>query len=331
METIIAATEPESERLRTIDRAVTLLSQGEVVALPTETVYGLAADATRPEAVAKIFEAKERPLFDPLIVHLPDRSWLGRIARQDDVFVLVEDLTQAFWPGPLTLVLPRWSLVPDIVTAGLDTVAIRMSAHPIFQEVVRGFGKPLAAPSANRFGRISPTAADHVMAELSGRIPLIVDGGPATHGIESTIVRVEAEKLTILRTGPITREELEVFAPARIATAGPKPDAPGQLKSHYAPNTPLFIRDAGTKLPAAARIGYLAFRELPSGALAAGETLSLTGDLREAATTFFAKLRRLDESGVELIVAEPVPETGLGVAIMDRLRKGATKHPGNFA
>jgi len=323
METIVGATEPEAERLGTIDRAVHLLGAGEVVALPTETVYGLAADATRPDAVAKIFEAKERPLFDPLIVHLPDRSWLGRIARQDEVFVLVEDLIQAFWPGPLTLVLPRWSIVPDIVTAGLETVAVRMSAHPVFQEVLRRFGKPLAAPSANRFGRISPTAAEHVVAELGGRIPLVVDGGPCFHGLESTIVRVEADALTILRAGPIAREELEAFAPVKLAVAGAMPDAPGQLNSHYAPRTPPILREPGKPLPASRRVGYLAFQDLPSGGVAAGETLSRGGDLREAATTLFAKLRRLDESGVELIVAEPVPEKGLGVAIMDRLRKAA--------
>jgi L-threonylcarbamoyladenylate synthase len=133
--------------------------------------------------VTKIFEAKERPFFDPLIVHLPEQSWLGRIAQQDDVFVLVEDLTQAFWPGPLTLILPRWSIVPDIVTSGLETVAVRMSAHPVFREVVRAFGRPVAAPSANRFGRISPTSADDVLKELGGRIPLIVDGGATTHGL----------------------------------------------------------------------------------------------------------------------------------------------------
>ena len=307
-----------------VDRAVELLRAGEVVALPTETVYGLAADATRPEAVVKIFEAKERPFFDPLIVHLPDHSWLGRVAAHDDVMVLVDELTAAFWPGPLTLVLPRWSLVPDIVTSGLETVAVRMSAHPVFREICRAFGKPLAAPSANRFGRISPTCADDVVKELSGRIPLVVDGGATEHGIESTIVRVEPEKLTILRAGPITREELETFAPVEIASAGDKPDAPGQLKSHYAPRTPLTLETRNPKPET--RTGLLAFRAAPpSPGFAAIETLSPAGDLREAAATLFAKLRRLDEAGLDLIIAEPVPETGLGVAIMDRLRKAAAR------
>lgn len=340
MDTHVASTNSPAELARAVDHAVELLRAGEVVALPTETVYGLAADATRPEAVVKIFEAKERPFFDPLIVHLPDQSWLGRVAQHDDVMILVEELTQAFWPGPLTLVLPRWDIVPDIVTSGLDTVAVRMSAHPVFREISRAFGKPLAAPSANRFGRISPTCADHVVKELGGRIPLVVDGGATEHGIESTIVRVEPEKLTILRAGPITREELETFAPVEVAAAGDKPDAPGQLKSHYAPCTRLVILEPGLHVRYAAdNTGLLAFHKQPipdrlketiaKGELAPEpahiEDLSPTGDLREAAATLFAKLRRLDEAGLDLILAEPVPETGLGIAIMDRLRKAAAR------
>ncbi|MEQ1860434.1 MAG: L-threonylcarbamoyladenylate synthase [Chthoniobacteraceae bacterium] len=320
METIVA---PAGD----IARAVELLRAGEVVALPTETVYGLAADATRADAVVKIFEAKERPLFDPLIVHLPDASWLGRVARHDDVMVLVEDLTQAFWPGPLTLVLPRWDAVPDIVTSGLDTIAVRMSAHPVFREICRAFGKPLAAPSANRFGRISPTCAGDVVKELGGRIPLVVDGGPTEHGLESTIVRVEPDKLTILRAGPITREELETFAHVSHETHGSheSPQAPGQLASHYAPRTPLTLETRNPKPET--RTALLAFRAAPknSADFAAIEILSPTGDLREAAATLFAKLRRLDEAGLDLIVAESVPEHGLGVAIMDRLRKAAAR------
>ncbi len=337
METRVAATSTPAELALAVDRAVELLRAGEVVALPTETVYGLAADATRPEAVVKIFEAKERPLFDPLIVHLPDQSWLGRIARHDDVMVLVEELTAAFWPGPLTLVLPRWSLVPDIVTSGLETVAVRMSAHPVFREVCRAFGKPLAAPSANRFGRISPTCAADVVKELGGRIPLVVDGGPTEHGVESTIVRVEPLLLTILRAGPVTREDLETFALSVSDSSSPlsSPQAPGQLKSHYAPRTPLILatpRTAAALALAAGKTlapstGVLAFRAAPKDAspFAAIEILSPTGDLREAAATLFAKLRRLDEAGLDLIIAEPVPETGLGVAIMDRLRKAAAR------
>lgn len=330
MDTAVLGTGTPSELSLTVDRAVQLLRDGQVVALPTETVYGLAADATREDAVLKIFEAKERPFFDPLIVHLPDRDWLGRIARQDDVFILVEELAQAFWPGPLTMVLPRWALVPDLVTSGLDTVAVRMSAHPVFHEVVRAFGKPLAAPSANRFGRISPTSADHVVKELGGRIPLVVDGGPTEHGLESTIIRVEPECLTILRAGPITAQELEVFAEVNVVTAqsANAPEAPGQLKSHYAPRTPLRFIENHTAAPEQPRkkLGLLAFKT-PAANLAEQfeqvEVLSPSGDLREVAASLFAKLRRLDEAGLDLIVAEPVPEQGLGVAVMDRLRKAA--------
>jgi tRNA threonylcarbamoyl adenosine modification protein (Sua5/YciO/YrdC/YwlC family) len=181
-----------------------------VVALPTETVYGLAADALRPEAVVKIFEAKERPRFDPLIVHLPDIDWLERVANvPTEGKEIIARLTEAFWPGPLTIVLPKSELVPDIVTAGLETVAVRISAHPVFREIISAFGKPLAAPSANRFGRISPTTAEHVLDELAGRIPLIVDGGQTTHGIESTVVTLCDVQIEILRPGPVTPEDLQ--------------------------------------------------------------------------------------------------------------------------
>ncbi len=192
-----------------IAEAVNLLRNGEVVALPTETVYGLAADALNAAAVAKIFEAKERPRFDPLIVHLPDREWLERIADlQAQDGKLISRLADAFWPGPFTIVLPKRENVPEIVTAGLGTVAVRISAHPVFAAVVRAFGAPLAAPSANRFGRVSPTTAHHVLDELDGRIPLIVDAGPTTHGIESTIVALRHGKIEILRRGPVTGEQL---------------------------------------------------------------------------------------------------------------------------
>ncbi len=318
-----------------IARAVELLTAGEPVALPTETVYGLAADATRADAAVKIFEAKQRPFFDPLIVHLPDLDWLERIARADSP--LVGKLIENFWPGPLTLILPRRDIVPDIVTSGLATVAVRMSAHPVFRAVATAFGKPLAAPSANPFGRISPTTAQHVRDGLDGRIPLIVDGGPCAVGIESTIVAVEGERLRILRAGPITAEELAPFGEVEFASAGVTPDAPGQMKSHYAPRTPLRLAEHRTSPSASSgplgniehrtsKVGLLAFT-MPenTGGLDAVEILSRTGDLREAAATLFAKLRRLDDAGLDLILAEPVPEHGLGIAIMDRLRKAAAR------
>jgi L-threonylcarbamoyladenylate synthase len=306
-------------------RAVELLRSGDPVALPTETVYGLAADATNPSAVAKIFEAKERPFFDPLIVHLPRLDWLPRVASE--VPELARRLIAAFWPGPFTIVLPRTAIIPDLVASGLDTVALRMSAHPVFHEICAAFGGPLAAPSANRFGRISPTSAGDVVKELGGRIPLVVDGGPTAHGVESTIVVVGENEIRVLRDGPVTREQLAEFAPVVSAKSGVKPDAPGQLESHYAPRTRMRIADCRLQIAdcdAAKRIGVLAWQPVTEpDRFAHIERLSISQDLREAAANLFAAMRRLDEAGLDLILAEPVPEHGLGVAIMDRLRKAA--------
>ena len=285
------------------------------MALPTETVYGLAADASLPDACARIFEAKERPLSDPLIVHLPSIDWLSRIAVPSP---LALTLAETFWPGPLTIVLPRQASIPDIVTAGQDTVAVRMSAHPVFQEVVQTFGKPLAAPSANRFGRISPTCAAHVMSELEGRIALILDGGPCTHGIESTIVHVLEDRLQVLRPGPITEAELRAFAPVFQGPAGVA--APGGLKSHYAPRTKLVIEQK--PMPRGPRDGLLSWLHSGEG-FSQTEFLSRSNDLREAAANLYSAMRRLDEAGIDLIIAESLPESGIGAAIMERLRKAA--------
>lgn len=300
-----------------IAEAVSLLSAGELVALPTETVYGLAADALSPVACAKIFEAKDRPLSDPLIVHLPDNAWLTRIATPTPLALALAD---AFWPGPLTLVLSRTTLVPDIVTDGGGTVAVRRSAHPVFQEIVEALGRPLAAPSANRFGRISPTSADHVLAELDGRIPLVVDAGPCTHGIESTIVEVLADRLRILRQGPVTADDLKAFAP--LDDTHGTTAVPGGMKSHYAPRTPLVIQE--NPRPASEKHGLLAWRSAGEG-FAHVECLSAGGDLREAAAALYGAMRRLDAAGLELITAEPIPESGIGAAIMDRLRKASAR------
>ncbi len=298
-----------------IPEAVSLLGEGLPVALPTETVYGLAADALSPQACARIFEAKERPLSDPLIVHLPSIDWLSRVALPSP---LALKLAETFWPGPLTLVLPRQPSIPDIVTAGQDTVAIRMSAHRIFQEVVQTFGKPLAAPSANRFGRISPTCAAHVMSELEGRIGLILDGGACTHGIESTIVHVLEDRLQILRPGPITEDELSAFAPVFHGPAGVA--SPGGLKSHYAPRTKLVIEQKPR--PRGPRNGLLSWSQSGKGFLRT-EYLSRSKDLREAAANLYGAMRRLDEAGLDLIIAEGLPESGIGAAIMERLCKAA--------
>src|SRR5205809_2194139 len=246
--------------------AVELLRRGEIVALPTETVYGLTADALNSDAVTKIFEAKERPRFDPLIVHLPNRDALGEIAILESE--LARELMQKFWPGPLTIIFRKREIVPDIVTAGLETVAVRMSAHPIFREVVRKLNRPLAAPSANRFGRISPTTAQHVFDELSGRIPLIIDAGPTAHGIESTIIAVRDDKIDILRRGPITTEQLRGidFQPMsnRQDADAASVLAPGQLPSHYAPKTPLRLIDNAESFASkqAKRVGLLAWNPL---------------------------------------------------------------------
>ena len=326
MQTELLSTHPPQELARAVASAGELLAAGEVVALPTETVYGLAADALRPEAVVKIFEAKERPFFDPLIVHLPDRSWLARLADiPAESLPTVEALIEKFWPGPLTLVLPRRDIVPDLVTAGLGTVAVRMSAHPVFRAVIHQFGKPLAAPSANRFGRISPTAAAHVVSELGGRIPLVVDGGATAHGIESTIVAVEGSTLRILRSGPVTREEIADCGLTIADSPGGKIEAPGQLASHYAPRTPLTLVDSSREWNTTVlTTGLLArARDMDEDYSRFAHVEWLGEDPREAAAALFASMRRLDEAGLDAIVAERVPETGLGVAIMDRLRKAA--------
>jgi L-threonylcarbamoyladenylate synthase len=298
-----------------IDEAVSMLAEGLSVALPTETVYGLAADALQPGACARIFEAKERPLSDPLIVHIPSLEWLDRLVVASPLALA---LAEKFWPGPLTLVLPRKTMVPDIVTAGQETVAIRMSSHPIFQKVVQNFAKPLAAPSANRFGRISPTTAAHVLSELDGRIGLILDGGPCAHGIESTIVHVLDDRLQILRPGPITEDDLRIFANVFHGPAGVA--APGGLMSHYAPRTKLVIEENPT--PHGPRNGLLSWTTSGVGFYQT-EFLSQSNNLQEAATRLYGAMRRLDEAGLDLIIAEALPESGIGVAIMERLRKAA--------
>jgi L-threonylcarbamoyladenylate synthase len=325
METQLFLTSTAEQRSQTIRAAVELLRQGDIVALPTETVYGLAADALNPIAVAKIFEAKSRPRFDPLIVHLPNRDWLEKLAdvpaedRQ-----LVAKLAEKFWPGPLTIVLPKREIVPEIVTAGLETVAVRISAHPVFEKIVQAFGKPLAAPSANRFGRISPTTAKHVFDDLSGLIPVIIDAGPATHGIESTIIAVHSGKIDILRRGPIISEQLREFGQVEIATNREKILTSGQLPLHYAPKTPLRIVDDLKSFESNQRCALLAWTPIEKDErFVAIRNLSEKQDLREAATNLFHYLHELDALDVDLIVAERVPSQGLGAAILDRLLRAA--------
>ena len=328
MQTDVLPISTITNRANAVAHAVELLRKGDVVALPTETVYGLAANALNPIAVAKIFEAKERPRFDPLIVHLPNREWLQKIAELPaSERQLILKLTDKFWPGPFTMVLPKCKIVPDIVTAGLGTVAVRISAHPMFAEIVREFGEPLAAPSANRFGRVSPTTAQHVLDELNGRISLIVDAGPTEHGVESTIVAVQNSKIAILRRGPVTHEQLSQFAEVSSVAATRNISSPGQLPSHYAPKTPMRLIDkAEDFIPQKdQRVGLLAWHGAFRNAevFAAVRNLSDGGDLREAAANLFRYLRELDALSLDLIVAERVPCQGLGAAIMDRLERAS--------
>ncbi len=323
-----------------VEAACALLRAGEVVALPTETVYGLAADALNPEAAAKVFAAKERPSFDPLIVHIARRRELSSVACVPaEISGTVEKLAAAFWPGPLTLILPKQPELPDIVTSGLPTVAVRCSAHPVFRAVGKELGGPIAAPSANRFGRISPTSAAAVIKELGGRIPLVVDGGACPEGLESTIVSIETREgkkplFHLHRAGPVTKEMLQPFGKVVKAKekTGDAPHAPGQLPSHYAPVTPLVLLENPDdfKPEPGKRYGLLSYRgEGPYVERHEWEVVEAlspgSGKLAEAAIRLFHVMRVLDESGVDCIVAEPVSETGLGVAIMDRLRRAAAE------
>lgn len=304
--------------------AVAAIRAGGLVGMPTETVYGLAADALNPAAVLKIFSAKGRPRFDPLIVHIPDPDWAWQIAVATP---RAQKLAAACWPGPLTLVLKRQAMVPDVVTSGLDTVGIRCPDHPLARELLRICGTPLAAPSANVFGRISPTTAEHVREQLGDLVDVVLDGGPCSVGIESTVLLVDPHPL-ILRPGGLTRERIEAILGEPVAIAGrteraghlPR-QAPGMLASHYAPRKPLTIRAPMAAWPTDPNVGVLAFRQAPD--LPHVEVLSQAGDLSEAATRLFACLRRLDASPATSLVAELLPEEGLGEGINDRLRRAA--------
>ena len=292
-----------------IAEAARLILAGQPVAVPTETVYGLAADATNPEAVARIYEAKGRPSFNPLIVHVPDLVSARQIGEFDELAI---SLARQYWPGPLTLVVPLRSDagIASIVTAGLPTVGLRIPDHPAMQALLRASGRPLAAPSANASGSISPTRAEHVLTSLGGRIPLIVDGGKTKRGIESTIVAATDGTLRLLRRGPIEVDASESPS-SRI-------EAPGQLASHYAPSKPLRL-DATKAGDEEFLIGF--------GAVAGDENLSPSCDLVEAASRLFDLLHRADASPKARIAVAPVPDEGLGAAINDRLRRAATDHP----
>ncbi|NNC72009.1 MAG: threonylcarbamoyl-AMP synthase [Sphingomonadaceae bacterium] len=288
---------------------------GECVAIPTETVYGLAADATNGEAVARIYETKGRPSFNPLIVHVNDFWEAEEIADFDRTAQILAD---EFWPGPLTLVLPQNpdSPVASIVTAGLPTIAIRMPAFPPMRDLIAAVGRPLAAPSANASGRISPSRAEHVMATLNGKIGLVIDAGGTVHGLESTIVAVADDHLRLLRPGPIDRAQIEAVTGLELRdTKDGTIEAPGQLKSHYAPAKPLRL-DAIDAEDGEFHIGF--------GDIRGDASLSADGDLVEAAALLFDALHHAEQDeDCDSIAVAPIPEEGLGAAINDRLRRAA--------
>lgn len=303
--------------------AVQALAEGRLVAMPTETVYGLAADATSPAAVAAIFAAKGRPRFNPLIVHVPAPEEAEAIA---ELTPEARRLADAFWPGPLTLVLPlrQPSAVADLVTAGLDTIAVRVPAHPVAQALFRAFGRPLAAPSANRSGHVTATTAGHVAADLGDAVACILDAGPTQVGLESTIVGLAGAKPALLRAGGIPRGDIEAVLDRSLAEPGgtaDRPEAPGMLASHYAPRAHLRLEVEDVR-PGEALLAF--GPTLPPGADKARtvRNLSRSGDLVEAASHLFAALRALDQAG-DTIAVMPIPEKGLGEAINDRLRRAA--------
>lgn len=307
-----------------LTKAAGAIRAGGLVAFPTETVYGLGANALDAKAVASIFEAKQRPSFDPLIVHVSDREMLLRVAQT--IPPEAQQLLEHFWPGPLTLVLPKSDALPGIVTSGLPTVAVRMPGHPVALELIRRSGLPIAAPSANPFGYLSPTRAQHVERMLGDRVDLILDGGPTTFGVESTILFL-GKKPVVLRFGAVPLEELEAVVGKIEPQISPKekPLVPGQLPQHYAPRTPIQIAKP-EEVPAdmCSKVGYLAFKEVPKG-FGVVKLLSARGDLLEAAAHLFEALHQLDRLGLEIIYAEPIPEEGLGRAIMDRLRRASVQ------
>ncbi len=313
-----------------IKKAAEFIKNGKLVAFPTETVYGLGADGLNPIAVSKIFEAKNRPTFNPLILHIADKSELEKLAETGNQ--LIYKLIDKFWPGPLTLVLPKKDVVPEIVTAGNPTVAVRMPDHPVALELIKLSGRPIAAPSANAFGELSPTTAQHVVKQLGEKVDIILDGGSCKVGVESTIIGFVNEEPVLLRPGGIPLEQIESVTGQLkkhyTESEDSNPLSPGRLPFHYSPNIPIrFFDDKMETETRTKRVGALFFKE-PGVKLNFAKILFLSknGDTKEAAANLFSALHELETSGLDLIYVEPVPETGLGIAIMDRLKKAVKKY-----
>ena len=333
---VVDASLPES-----IQKAVDVLRAGGVVAFPTETVYGLGADAMNEKAVCRIFEAKKRPTFDPLIVHVATVEQAYSLWSGTPGFV--ESLARRFWPGPLTIVLPKAPSVLDLVTAGLPTVAVRMPRHDAALALIRALGRPIAAPSANVYGHTSPTSASHVIEDLGDAVDLILDGGPCLVGVESTVLKIEGGAGTLLRPGAVSAEDLRPILPIKEGSAksiSTSIESPGQMESHYAPWTRFALLpkkfkeftiefeamrrewEAMKGLPP--RVGLLSFgKPVEEANLESVQILSASGDLVEAATNLFQAMRKLDKMNLDFILAEPVPDKGIGEAIMDRLRRAS--------
>jgi L-threonylcarbamoyladenylate synthase len=307
-----------------LNLAAAFIRQGKLVAFPTDTVYGLGANGLDPLAVARIYELKERPAFNPLILHVANLESIKELTLSFDQRVFA--LAEKFWPGPLTILFQKSKLVPDIVTAGLSTVGIRIPNHSVALELIKRAGCPIAAPSANKFGRLSPTSAHHVRKQLPN-LDFVLDGGNTTVGIESTIIALREKGVEIIRPGSITVEELcKVVPMAGVQAPHDKIIAPGMLKSHYSPNKPFYI--IGESLPEnlpTGNAGLIAYNFPKNPEFKKVVQPSASGDLKEYAIKLFATIHEFEDSDVDFIVAEPVPELGIGVAIMDRLRKAA--HP----
>src|SRR5260370_6016473 len=304
-----------------VERAAKWLAQGELVAIPTETVSGVGGDRRKERAVGAIFEVKERPCFAPRIFYLPDGFWVERVAKPDaEQERLTAALIERFWPGPLTLLLPKREAVSDLVTASLPTVAVRMPANPVLRAILQRGRFPVAAPSANRFGRVSPTTAQHVLEELGSRIPLIIDDGPTKLGLESTIVEPKGGKLILHRPGPITEAALAEFGVVELVDLKGSIKAPGQTPSHYAPDRPVRLIKKGEVPADSPTAALLAWGPSPQGArFRAAFSLSESGDLLAAASRLFSLLRAMDREPFTVIYVEKVPEIGLGKALMNRL------------